>query len=275
LHRPKAFVFDGSYPYRGMLNSIKSNSSNMLKIWVKRGAIKKDSKKIPVDSIQHFDAVVRPGDSVTDDFKEETKNSIPIIKCAPIVLENRPDVESLSIRNRMGIPKGALVCYVQLGAGRINDIDSEIRTTIESLMSHEGVYAIIGESMLGERISFNHERVRVLRDYPNSQYFHEFDFAVIAGGYNTYHEVINAGLPALCYPNSNTGRDDQFSRAKVAAESGAMIVLRSRNRSSIGVAVSRIVDASVRNNMILELDKLKQDNGSEEIAKWIVSQVNT
>ena len=271
LHRPKAFIFDGSFPYRGMLNSIKSNTNDMLKVWVKRGAIKKGSKKLPVDSIKHFNAIIRPGDSVGEEFHEEMRNNIPIIKSPPILLENRDDVGAISIRNRMGIPNSAVLCYVQLGAGQINDIQSELRLTLEALINHQGVYAIVGESMLGDRVSFDHERVRILRDYPNSQYFHEFDFAVVAGGYNTYHEVINAGLPALCYPNTNTGRDDQYSRAKVASDSGAMIVLKSRNKSSIGVAISRMVDSTVRNNMRKELKSLGSENGSDTVAKWITS----
>ena len=37
------------------------------------------------------------------------------------------DLESMGpLRKRLGIPKEALLCYVQLGAGKINDINSEI-----------------------------------------------------------------------------------------------------------------------------------------------------
>ena len=275
LHRPKAFVFDGSFPYRGMLNSIKSNSNNLFKVWLRRGAIKKNSKNIPVDSIGHFNAIVRPGDSVGDDFDDETKHNIPIFKSNPIILQNLENNQNTSsIRHRMGIPKEALVCYVQLGAGQINDIESEIRITLEHLTSHDQVYTIVGESMLGERISFEHDRVRVLRDYPNSRYFHEFDFAIIAGGYNSFHEIIDAGLPAICFPNLNTGRDDQLSRAKVASDLGAMIVLESRNKANIGVSVSRMMDERTRRKMREQTQHLKLDNGSKEVSEWLITQIS-
>ena len=42
-HKPRAFVFDGAFPYRGMLNAIRENNSTN-KIWVRRGMFKKGSK---------------------------------------------------------------------------------------------------------------------------------------------------------------------------------------------------------------------------------------
>ena len=62
LHRPRMFVFDGSFPYRGMLNALRTPES-MLKVWMRRGMFKSESKPIPAESINHFDAIIRPGDS--------------------------------------------------------------------------------------------------------------------------------------------------------------------------------------------------------------------
>ena len=275
LHRPKAFVFDGAFPYRGMLNSIKNNSSNMLKIWLRRGAIKKQSKGIPVDSIGHFNAIVRPGDSVEDDFEDETKHNVPIFRSNPIILtEEKGENSNKTLRARMGIPREALVCYVQLGAGQINDIKSEIGMTLDHLTTHEQVFTVVGESMLGDRIVFDHERVRILRDYPNSRFFSEFDFAVIAGGYNSFHEIIDSALPAICYPNLNTGRDDQLSRARAAAVQDSMIVLEERNKSNIGVAILRMLDKKVRDEMAKNMRSMGRENGSREVAEWIISQIS-
>ena len=272
LHRPKAFIFDGAFPYRGMLNSIKSHKQDLFKVWLRRGAIKSGSKGIPVDSISHFNAIIRPGDSVEDEFSEENKNNIPIFRTKPIILESESSDES-RLRGRMGIPREAVACYIQLGAGQINDIDSELNIVLDALSKHSECYAIIGESMLGSRFSFNNERVRVLRDYPNSRYFEEFDFAIIAGGYNSFHEVIDSSLPAICFPNLSTGRDDQYARAKAAGDKGAMLVVRSRSRASVGVAISRMMDEETRIRMKNRISSMKIENGSSEAAKWIMSQI--
>ena len=49
----------------------------------------------------------------------------------------------------------------------------------------------------------------------NSIYFNGFDATVQAGGYNSFHETRTFGLPALFYPNMNTGMDDQLARCNV------------------------------------------------------------
>ncbi len=176
IHRPKAFVFDGAFPYRGMLNAIKGQEDSMLKVWLRRGAIRKGSRNIPVGSINNFHAIVRPGDSVGIDVEDEFDHGVSLVRCNPIVLMDGEEMESYgTLKRRLGIPSEAVLCYVQLGAGKINDIDSEINMVLDAISKHDQVYAVVGESMLGARISSDFERVRVLRDYPNSRYFKYFD----------------------------------------------------------------------------------------------------
>jgi hypothetical protein len=52
-HKPSMFIFDGAFPYRGMLRAIQGRDVPK-KIWMRRGMFRKGAK-IPVDSIQHFD----------------------------------------------------------------------------------------------------------------------------------------------------------------------------------------------------------------------------
>ena len=123
-------------------------------------------------------------------------------------------------RRRLGVPHDARVVYVQLGAGRINDIDSDVRRVVDALLAHEDVHVVLGESMLGERLEVDLERVHLVRDYPNALYLKAFDASVQAGGYNSFHEMRSVGLPTLFLPNMNTGMDDQLARCKVAEEEG-------------------------------------------------------
>ena len=275
VHRPRAFIFDGAFPYRGMLNGIRIHDEGLLKVWVRRGTFKQGSSNIPKESIGFFDAVIRPGDSSPQDYSEEMNHGVPIIRTNPILLHPSGDEVESDIRERFGIPEFSTLCYVQLGAGKINDISSEISITIDALSRFEHVYTIIGESMIGERINLPSERVRVLRDYPNSQYFSQFDFSIIAGGYNSYHEVIDSGLPSICFPNMKTGRDDQLARASVAREAGAMVVIEDRNPDSINLAISRLVDPSIRNEMSSKLSNLVKPNGANEAALWLKNQLLT
>ena len=257
-HRPKMFIFDGAFPYRGMLRSVKAHS-NMSKVWMRRGTFRKGSS-IPVDSIAHFDLIVHPQDSVPL-APSEINHSVEILTCPPIVLLDEDElIERTSARRRLGVPLDARVVYVQLGAGEINDIHSEIRLTIEALVAHNDVHVVLGESMIGDRLNVNLERVHLIRDYPNSMYFRGFDATVLAGGYNSFHETRTFGLAALFYPNMNTGMDDQLARCNVASEEGWGRVLVNRDAESIPPAIDDLLSR-------IGVDSLSQDmEGARQLA---------
>jgi hypothetical protein len=238
-HRPKQFVFDGSFPYRGMLRAIKSHT-DLDKIWVRRGMFRR-GKAIPVDSISHFDLIVHPEDSVPLKSNENI-HTVESINCSPItLLEPGELMGKTSARRRLKLPENATVVYVQIGAGEINDIDSEVRMTVDALTEIEGVYVVIGESMIGDRIEIDLPKVHILRDYPNSLYYNAFDYTVQAGGYNSFHEVSRFGLPTLFYPNMFTGMDDQLARCMVAEKEGWGIVLEKRDQKTISKAITNLL----------------------------------
>jgi UDP:flavonoid glycosyltransferase YjiC (YdhE family) len=172
-----------------------------------------------------------------------------VIHVPPIVLIKEEEMlEKEEARNRLGIPESAEVWYVQLGAGQINDIESEIRITVDTLLAHnEHSIVVIGESLLGRRVSFANQRVRILRDYPNAIYFKGFDYSIQAGGYNSFHEMRYSQIPTIFYPNMNTGMDDQLARCKVAEEEGWGIVVEKRDAKLISQAIKEVVNIDADN----------------------------
>jgi UDP-N-acetylglucosamine:LPS N-acetylglucosamine transferase len=104
-------------------------------------------------------------------------------------------------------------------------------------------------------------------------FFHDFDFSVQAGGYNSFHEVIASSLPSICYPNLETGRDDQLARSLVAHEAGCMIVLKDRDKKLIRAAIDRIADPRVRELMKENSKILHRPNGASQIAEWILQSL--
>ena len=268
IHRPKAFVFDGSYPYRGMLNAIVRRD-DILRLWVRRGSFKKNSTSVPMDSLDIFDYLIHPGDSV-DTNTNEYKPEQSVIHCDPVVLLDEHEIVASDVlKSRLGIPEDEIVAYVQLGAGNINDISSDISIILEVLQD-AGVWTVIGESLLGSRIEISDmPNVRVLRDYPNSRYFSSFDFGVITGGYNSFHEAILFSLPCICIPNTKTGMDDQLARAKVAEESGFMLVEENVTRPKMKKLVSEIIDSENRQEMIESGTSLQKPNGASQVAEYI------
>ena len=250
-HKPKLFMFDGAYPYRGMLNAIQREPS-MKKTWMRRGMFKKGSK-IPVDSIQFFDTVLHPGDAITSE-KQGVDHSVEVKQVPPIILvKNEEMLSKEESRSRLGVPQSAEVWYVQLGAGQINDIESEIRLTIDALLEHNSdLFVVIGESLLGKRVSFSNERVRILRDYPNAIYFNGFDYSIQAGGYNSFHEMRISRIPTIFYPNMNTGMDDQLARCKISVNEGWGVVVGTRTKKNILSSIAEVQSLNPNDDITLD-----------------------
>ena len=269
-HRPKMFIFDGAFPYRGMLRAIQSHP--MRKVWVRRGMFRKDATNIPVDSIEHFDILIRPGDSGPATTSSQAEITIEQLPCNPILFAGKDELlPREELRERLAIPQDATVAYVQLGAGEINDIESDLDLSIRLLSAHD-VYVVVGESMIGNRLNISGERIRTLRDYPNSLYFNSFDFAIMAGGYNSYHEAIAFQLPTICIPNKSTGMDDQVARAMVAAEAGAMLVIQDVNEEKLVFAIESMLDSNKRDEIIAATALLGQQNGADKLAEALCEQ---
>ena len=265
VHKPSMFLFDGAFPYRGMLRAIQERT-NLNKIWMRRGMFRKGAK-VPVDSIQHFDTIIRPGDGV-DENEEELEHGLEILKSPPIVLLDKSELmTSEKARYRLGIAEASRVVYVQLGAGQINDISSEIRMTLDELLRHEDIHVILGESMIGSRIEVELPNVHVLRDYPNSQYFNAFDAVIQAGGYNSFHETRAFGLPALFYPNLETGMDDQLARCLVAEAEGWGYVVEKRTEESIRIGIEKLL-----NHPQVQLTNAR-NNGADSLTLELINRL--
>ena len=259
-HNPKFFMFDGAFPYRGMLNSIYGRDE-ITRIWIRRGMFRKGSS-IPVDSIEYFDLIVHPGDAVNAP-QSDSIHSVETLYIPPITLLSQDEILSREkSRSRLNLPNDVRVTYVQLGAGQINDINSEVRMTIESLLNYGDMHIVLGESMLGERLDFTHDRVHLLRDYPNSMYFNGFDYSVQAGGYNSFHEMRNLGIPTLFYPNMKTGMDDQLARCEIAEKENWGIVLENRNQVEINNSIEELLN-------LRPVAKPQFTSGSVVIAEYI------
>ena len=258
-HRPQTFVFDGAFPYRGMLDALDTIDVPS-KVWLRRGMFRKGTS-VPVDSIGKFDLIVHPEDAVTYP-PSEIEHGVEVQMVPPMTLIDRDEMWNRDdARRRLGVPLDSRIAYVQLGAGRINEIDSDIRQVIDALLCHDDVYVVLGESLLGDRLKINLERVHQIRDYPNALFFNAFDVSVQAGGYNSFHEMRKQGIPTLFLPNMNTGMDDQFARCKVAEEEGWGIV---HSSGKISESIDNLLTFSCKNESVID------DNGNDKLALYLL-----
>ena len=273
VHKPSIFVFDGSYPYRGMLNAIKSREGTK-KAWIRR-IVKRGKDSVPSDSFSHFDRIVVPGDMMEPDMEELAKWPVEEINLtSPILSVPRNDLHPRGLlRGKLGIPDNATLALVSLGAGEINDIGN-LRRFVTEYLVEKGVYVVIADSMLkpmSDSSFVSNEKIRIVQSFPIMRSRNCFDFAIIAGGYNSVNECILLRLPSVIIPNYETQRDDQPMRAMKAAERGGAILVEEPDRGIISLALDRINDPGVRSQMAERLIVNVSDDGAESLAKSLLS----
>jgi hypothetical protein len=272
LHRPSHFIFDGTYPYRGMLNAIKGRT-DIHKVWVKRPG-KRNIGDSPSEATSHFDRIIIPDDYLQIDESSLSRIKIDEINLVPpLISVSRQDLLPRgSLRGRLGIPRDATAALVSLGAGVINDI-GDVRNYVSTNLSSMGVYSIIADSMLNPTDAiFDDPYVRLVREYPIMQYRNCFDFAVIAGGYNSVHESVFLRLPSIILPNTETGNDDQLTRALQAAETGGFIVIEKEDYELLELGLERICDDIILSNMLESMaEKDVTIDGAPYLAEELLS----
>ena len=266
LYGFKAVVFDGATPYASISAAMAKGEA--VKIWTKRGGEKTaeiaEARRKMEDQ---FDLVIIPGEAgqsvPKDDQKHRYVNSI-------LYLDKEELWTREDVRTYLKIPKDKKAVYIQLGAGNINDTDSDLGLIVHELRKRDDIVMIIGESLIGKEMKIIEEDIIIIKDYPNSKFFNGFDFAISAVGYNSFHEMVYNCLPAIFLPNMNTKTDDQYGRAMIAENGGAGRVITELTAETFNQCVDDMCDEEKNAAMRKAAAKIMDVNGAIEAANVIV-----
>ena len=265
VHQPGTLIFDGTIPYLG-LQRIMRGYGRISYIWIKRGLYKEgvDSKRLNA-FLDGFDKVIAPGELADDDSPVSLKGD-NIYLVNPISLLDKKDLLTRDLaRQALRLDAQKPCAYIQLGAGNINGI-ADLQERLILNMQARGVQVVLGQSPISLRPELNMNADSVIVDYPNSRYFAAFDFAILAGGYNSVCEVVTLGLPAIFLPNTETGADDQVKRAMQASMLGPYKCLLEVDERQFDLALEHLM-SGVANNFLY-----KKSNGAIEAARLIVQR---
>jgi UDP:flavonoid glycosyltransferase YjiC (YdhE family) len=267
-HKIDTLVYDGVYPYACLVNAIEKSSLQNT-IWIQRGMHK--SGKTPIEREDYFNLIIVPGEA-NKNYNAFQKNS-RFQYCPPIVYSYKEELLPKEfVLNMWNLDPDKKTVYIQLGEGLYEDINSLIFKIIEVLKKNKDLQIVLGESIIAHKRYPIDPNIFIIRDYPNSIYFNAFDFAIITGSYNTFHEAIYFGVPTILFPTKVTGTDDQIARAKIAEELGTGFVFTDFNPKKFKNAVSKIlnpnINQSMRNN-----SKDVFENGAYLAAKYIVESI--
>lgn len=271
MYRPSLVLFDGTHPYAGLCRYLDEHPE-IVRVWERRGMWRPG---IGVEALQrrgHFDHVIEPGDYARAYDHGATATAADGARTVGPIRYGDAPFDRAQARAALGLDGDGVTALLQLGAGQINDVNSLIRHAVDHLTA-AGVTVVIAASVLSTAPDVAVEGVRVVQEYPISDYFAAFDMGFFAGGYNSYHEALSLGLPSVFVPNTSTKLDDQGARTRFAADQGLGLDWHDSERPTLDALVERILDPAERAAMRTAMAALPPADGASEAASLLAGLI--
>jgi UDP:flavonoid glycosyltransferase YjiC (YdhE family) len=158
---------------------------------------------------------------------------------------------------------------VQLGSGNNFGYGPLRRLLVDRLLARPGLQVVMAEWLMADRTTEETPGVTLLRRFPLCRYVRAFDASVSAPGYNTFHEVIAAGLPTAFVPNENPHQDDQLARARFAERRGIGWCVRTGEPYRLLATLDRLLDPEEQARVRAAARGFRRENGAIEAAHLV------
>ena len=141
----------------------------------------------------------------------------------PILLRSRHELlDREAARDALGVPADGRAVYVSVGGGGDKAAASTLPRLVRSLTGR-GWHVVVGAGPLYDGPELRGDGITWLSRYAPVELFAGLDAAVSAAGYNSFHELMHAGVPTVFVPQPRIA-DDQGERAARAEAAGAGLV---------------------------------------------------
>jgi hypothetical protein len=220
-YRPSAVVFDGTWPYQGLV-AARSRFGDTAFVWSRRAMWKPEVGPDQLAKAAYFDLVIEPGEYAAAADDGPTTTATDALRVGPVTLLDESDLlDRAQARKELGLDPEGTAVLVNLGAGNINDLTSDLGVIVDTLSRKADTQVVLTRPPIaaGPPIPLP-PHVHTVSVYPLSRYVRAFDAAVAASGYNSYHELISFGVPTVFLPNLATITDNQLARARYAEGAG-------------------------------------------------------
>jgi UDP:flavonoid glycosyltransferase YjiC (YdhE family) len=215
--------------------------------------------------------VIEPGEFATEDDPGITAGRDgESVRVAPVTLfEPRELLDREAARGELGLDPGRIAVVVQLGARNNFDYGQIDRVVLDTLGRRVDVQLVFVDWLIGENAAELPAHIRRVQDFPVARYLRAFDLAVSACGYNSFHELLGIGLPAILVPNENPMMDAQEIRALWADRRGHAVCVRVHEIYRLAWALERLLQPDIRERVAQGAARLPPCDGAREAAALV------
>lgn len=255
--------------------------ADCLKVFIHRASKRDSYTRESIESQNLYHLILIPHD------KEKGHVDIPIPEnfsgeifySGPIFLSNIAGIDrsipkDVAIK-LLGLKNNTLKIYVTFGGGGDPNILSSENTILKIITDvTPSAQIFIGKGPLA-RFSNSigdtgngRENIKISHIFPICSYLSAFDFAIASSGYNTYHELMYAGIPTIFIPRVR-GLDDQEARIKFAVDKTAALTVPENSADfevELSNAINKLTQPVERDLFSHNAKKIVPNNNSEKAA---------
>ena len=193
----------------------------------------------------------------------------------PVLARERDELLSReAVRRKLDIGGEKVVVYLTAGGGGDKNTEKQIHKLYEALRELEHVHFVIGAGFLFRGARLYAADVTWLVNENALELMPGFDLAISAAGYNTFHELMYAGVPSIFLPQ-NKWADNQRARAEKAVGAGAAIVFEEMPENIIfQQAVKHWFDGKAREKASQNALSLVPHNYARDIALHLLQKLS-
>jgi UDP-N-acetylglucosamine--N-acetylmuramyl-(pentapeptide) pyrophosphoryl-undecaprenol N-acetylglucosamine transferase len=148
----------------------------------------------------------------------------------PIMLRSREEMRPRDeARRRLGIPDGKLGVWLSAGGGGDAMAERAINALVDPLADEPDLHLVVGAGPLYRGAPRRGTNLTWVTGFHAMEDFGGLDFSISAAGYNSFHELLHAGVPTAFFAQEKIA-DEQSRRVRAAHEAGCALALATEGR---------------------------------------------
>lgn len=256
---PRTILFDGDYPFRGILNAI-SLRPEMNRFWIRESLLNFKTSTLPVDGFDTFDAIVHPSMTRRDDPDTIIGNSGTIF-CNPIVGKPEQAASLLRLRLSMLQSENKLV-FVQLSK-RIKN--SEL--VFQEILSNKGCKILCVSNQIPKSYR-HHERVVVSNALSIDEAICVADLCLISPDFYNLYSCFNQEKPTLCITESKS-HIDSINREFGTNKLPIILVDDVTDSSYLSDGIERLFNSDLQEQLSQRMKEYQLLDGTSQLCNYL------
>ena len=258
---PRTVIFDGDYPFRGLLNAI-SLRPEMNRFWIRESLLSFKISSLPIDAFDTFDATIHPIMNRRDDPDSIIGKSGTVF-CNPI-LDVPQDQKALTRLRTKVIQSQKKVIFVQLSKST-----EYIDSIFEQLISSKDAQILCSSAAVPKKYR-NHKKITTYHDISTSNAIQIADACFISPDFFNIYSCFRNRKPTMCLIESKQNLDS-ISREFGSSKLPVVLIHGEQDSVYIPDGIERLFDEQFQEQLIQRMSEMDIQSGTKELCSYLRS----